>query len=234
MLLLPLLLGIAASRPAAWHLVLAGAALTGYLASASIQAWARAGRPVEHRLPILVYGGAFGALGSTLVVAFPPLLTILVVAVPAAVVVFGGARPATRRDLVNSLAQVAQAVVLVPAAAYVSGAFDAGRAAAGTAVAAAYLIGTVLVVRSVLRERGNHAFATISIGWHLAVTVAALAYLPVAYSATGLVLAGRAIVLPVLQRRWAGGRHALRPIHVGIVEIAASMAVVAVSFAVQI
>ncbi len=49
---------------------------------------------------------------------------LLVVVVPAGIVVFQGARPGTRRDLANSFAQVAQVLVLVPAAAYVSGEVD--------------------------------------------------------------------------------------------------------------
>jgi hypothetical protein len=172
MLLVPLLLGVAASRPGSWQLVLGGAAFAGYLFSATLQAWARARRPPEYRSPILVYGAVFGVLGLMLVAAFPPLLLSLVVVVPTAIVVFQGARPGTRRDLANSFAQVAQALVLVPAAAYVSGEVDLERIVAYTAVAGAYLVGTVLVVRSVLRERGNEAFAALSVGFHVVVMLA--------------------------------------------------------------
>ena len=41
-------------------------------------------------------------------------------------------------------------------------------------------------------------------------------------------------VLPVIQRRRAGTSRPLRPIHVGIVEIVASLAVVVVAFAVPL
>jgi hypothetical protein len=230
MLLVPLLVGVAASRPAPWHLVLAGAALTAYLASASIQAWTRARRPRGYRAPIVAYGGLFAILGLTLVVAFPALLLTLVVAGPAAFVVLGGARPGTRRDLANSLAQVAQALVLVPAAAYVSGSFEVEPVVAATAVAAGYLIGTVLVVRSVLRERGNETFAALSVGFHVVLVGLALAVLPPVYAVVAAALALRALALPILQRRLAAGPRPLRPIHVGLVEIAASLAIVAVVF----
>jgi len=230
MLLVPLLVGVAASRPAPWHLVLAGAALTAYLASASVQAWTRARRPRAYRAPIVAYGGLFAILGLTLVVAFPALLLTLVVAGPAAFVVLGGARPGTRRDLANSLAQVAQALVLVPAAAHVSGTFEVERVVTATAVAAGYLIGTVLVVRSVLRERGNEAFAAASIGFHVVLVGLALAVLPPIYAVIAAALALRALALPILQRRLAAGPRPLRPIHVGLVEIAASIATVAVVF----
>lgn len=234
MLLLPLLLGVAASRPSPWHLALGGAALAAYLTSASLQAWTRARRAPGYRSPILVYGATFAGLGLVLVVAFPRLLLTLLVAIPAAIIIFQGAKPGTRRDLANSVAQVAQALVLVPAAAYVSGEFEVDRVAAYTAIAAAYLLGTVLVVRSVLRERGNDAFAALAMGTHLAVAAVALVLLPAGYGVLGLALATRAIALPFLQRRWAGGPRPLRPIYVGLVEIAASVAVVVVAFVIPI
>lgn len=234
MLILPLLLGVAASRPTGWQIVLGGTALAAYLASAVLQAWSRARRSPEYRSPILVYGAAFVVPGAVLVVAFPPLALVLLVAVPAALVVFQGAKPGTRRDLANSVAQVAQALVLVPAAAFVSGEFEIDRVFAYTAIAAGYLLGTVLVVRSVLRERGNVAVATLSIGAHLALAAVAILLLPAGYGVVALALAGRAVGLPFLQRRLARGRHPLRPIHVGLVEIAASVAVCVVAFAVPI
>ncbi len=234
MLALPLLLGVAASRPDAWQLVLAGVALSGYLLSATLQAWSRARRTPEYRRPILVYGVAFAILGLVLVVAFPPIVLTLLVALPAALVVFLGARPGSRRDLANSVAQVAQAIVLVPAAAFVSGEFDVDRVLPYSAVAAAYLVGTVLVVRSVLRERGNVAFTALSVGFHAVVTTLAIALFPGGYALLGVGLTARAIALPAVQRARASGARPLRPIHVGLVEIAASVAVVVVSFAVPL
>jgi hypothetical protein len=234
MLALPLLLGVAASRPDAWQIVLAGAALSAYLGSAAFQAWSRARRPPAYRPPIVAYGVTFAALGGALVLVWPALLLAALVVVPAGLVVFGGARPGTRRDLANSLAQVVQALVLVPAAAYVSGAFEPERVVAYLAVAAAYLVGTVLVVRSVLRERGNDRFAALSVGFHLATLVAAVLFLPWPYAVVAAGLTARAAALPVVQRRRAGTSSPLRPIQVGIVEIVASVAVVVVSFAVPL
>jgi YwiC-like protein len=234
MLLVPLLLGVAASRPYAWQLVLGCAAFAGYLTSATLQAWARARRPPEYRPPMLAYGTVFAVTGLLLVVAFPSLLLSLVVVVPTAIVVLGGARPGTRRDLANSLAQIAQALVLVPAAAYVSGEVDVERIVAYTAVAAAYLVGTVLVVRSVLRERGNEAFAALSVGFHVAVMLLAIWLYPAGYALLAVALTARAIALPVVGQRWASGSHRLRPIYVGVVEIVASVAVVVVSFAIPL
>jgi hypothetical protein len=234
MLLLPVLLGVAASRPDPWQLAVAGAALSAYLASATVQAWTRSRRPPEYRLPITVYGTIAAGLGVLLLVAFPPLALAGVVVVPTAAIVFRGAQPGTRRDLANSLAQVAQALVLVPITAFVSGAWDVQAVLAYTLVAAGYQVGVVLVVRSVLRERGNTAIRALSVGFHVLLVIVAAAFLPLPYLVLALGLTARAIALPLVQRRLAGGPRPLRPVHVGMVEILASLAVVLVGLAVPI
>ena len=173
MLAVPLLLGIAATAGSAWHLLLAVAAVAGYLAAATAQAWLRARRRPDYVPSLAVYGGIFAIAGLVLVVAFPALLLSAVVVVPAGALVVGGARPGTPRDLANSLAQTAIALVLVPAAGLVSGAWDASVVVVATAVAGGYLVGTVLVVRSVIRERGNRGFAALSVGFHVACAIVA-------------------------------------------------------------
>jgi hypothetical protein len=133
---------------------------------------------------------------------------------------------------VNSLAQTAIALVLVPAAGHLSDAWDPAAVAAATAIAAGYLVGTVLVVRSVIRERGNRAFAALSVAFHAACTIAAAATIAWPYAVYFAGLTGRAVALPVVERRAAGGPRPLRPIHVGIVEIVASTVLVILAFAV--
>lgn len=230
MLAVPFLLGVAASTPGAWQLVLAAASVLGYLASATGQAWLRARRRAPFTLPLAVYGAGFGVLGVALLLAFPPLLATVVVLGPTAALVVAGAKPGTRRDLVNSLAQAAQAVVLVPSAAWVSGAFNATSVAVATGVAAVYLLGTVLVVRSVLRERDSTAFATVSTGFHVLLVAPALLLGPV-WAILALTLAVRAAALPLAARRRAGTPRPLRPVHVGAVEAVVAVAVVVVAFA---
>ena len=226
MLILPLLVGVAASSPSPWQLLLAAAAVAGHLASTTAQAWSRARRSSVYVTPLATYGGAFALLSVPLVVAFPRLLLILLVAGPAAVIVVGGARPGTKRDLANSLAQVAQALVLVPAGAYVSGELDVPVTVAATAVAAGYLVGTVLTVRSVIRERTNQRFAAASVAFHVPLVAALPWPSPWPYTALAVALAMRAGGIPVLQRRLAGGPRPLRPVHLGLVEIVASVLVV--------
>lgn len=236
MLLLPLVLGVTASRLDPWQGVLAVAAVSGYVSTATIQAWTRARRPPAYRAPILVWGTLFAVSALALAAAFPALLLCLLVILPSSAVVLLGARPGYRRDALNSLAQVAQALVLVPAAAVVSGAFAPAAAGFATLVAAVYLVGSVLVVRSVLSERGNARFAGLAITFHGVVAGLALvgvigAWLPLGYAAVAAWLLLRAVGLPALQARWAGGSRRLRPVHVGVVEIVSSALVILASLA---
>jgi hypothetical protein len=232
MLALPLLLGIASTAISPWDLPLAAAALAGYLAAATTQAWLRARRRPSYVPSLAVYGGVFVVAAVLLVVAFPALLLAAVVVVPAGALVVGGARPGTPRDLANSLAQTAIALVLVPAAGYVSGAWDPAAVVTATAIAAGYLVGTVLVVRSVIRQRGNRPFAILSVGFHAALVVAAAVALPWPYAVYAVGLTARAVALPVVERQRAGTARPLRPITVGIVEIVASITLVVLAFAV--
>ncbi|MFH1474782.1 MAG: YwiC-like family protein [Chloroflexota bacterium] len=234
MLAVPLLLGVAATAPSPWHLVLGVAAVAGYLAAATAQAWLRARRRPTFLPSLALYGGVFATAGGLLLVAFPALLLATVVVVPASALVIGGARPGTPRDLVNSLAQTAIALVLAPAAALLSGAWEADTVLRATLVAAGYLVGTVLVVRSVIRQRGRLGFTAFSVAFHAALTVGAAVILPWAYAACAAGLTARAIGLPIVERRRAGTARPLRPVHVGIVEIVASTVLVVIAFVVPL
>ncbi len=156
------------------------------------------------------------------------------VVVPAGALVVGGARPGTPRDLANSVAQTLIALVLAPAAALVSGAWEADAVLRATLVAAGYLGGTILLVRSVIRERGNRGFAALSVGCHAALVVAAAVALPWPYAVYAAGLTARAVALPVVERRRAGTGRPLRPVHVGIVETVASTVLVILAFAVPL
>lgn len=232
MLAVPLLLGVAASRPSAWQLILAAAAVAGYLASATAQAWLRSRRRPSYVPSLATYSTVFVASGLALLASHPALLATAVVLLPAGAITIAGARPGTGRDLASSLAQVAIVLVLVPAAAYLAAPLEPAAVVPATSVAAGYLVGTVLVVRSVIRERGNARFAGLSVGYHAALVFGAAALLPWAYAAVAAGLLARAIGLPVVQRRRAGTARPLRPVQVGVVEIVASTALVVAAFAV--
>ena len=234
MLALPILVGVAASRFVPGQLLLAGAAVAAYLASATLQAWLRARRRPSYVPSIIVYGAAAALLGIPLLVLEPRLILAAIVVVPAGALTLAAARPGTPRELVLSLAHVAQASVLVPAAMLLAGETSAWVLGAATAIAAAEMAGSVLAVRSVIRERDNAGFAVRSVGYHVAITLAAAATLPLAYAALGAGLTVRAAALPLVRRRLAASGRGLRPIQVGLVETVASAALVAVAFAVPL
>ncbi len=91
-------------------------------------------------------------------------------------------------------------------------------------------MGTVLAVRSVIREQGNAGFAAVSVGFHLAATVVGAFLLPWPLAVVLGLLAVRAAALPLVQRRLRGTATPLRPVHVGIVEMVGASLVVGVAF----
>jgi hypothetical protein len=234
MLALPILVGVASSRFVPAQLLLAGAAIAGYLASATLQAWLRARRRPSYVPSIIVYGAAAALFGIPLLVLEPRLILAGLIVVPADALTLRAARPGTPRDLMLSLAHVAQASVLVPAAMLVAGETRVWVLAAATAIASAEMAGSVLAVRSVIRERDNAAFAFRSVGYHALITLAAAATLPLAYAALGAGLTARAAALPLVRCRLGATGRGLRPVQVGLVETIASAALVAVAFAVPL
>ena len=230
MLAVSALLGVAASHVDPRQLVLSVAAVSGYLASSAGLDWIRARRRA-YLEPVAVFGAVCVASGGSLLVAFPALGVVAVVVAVAAAVTAVMARLGHPRSLVASLAQVAQAACLVPAMALVAGpGSEPTTVARATVVAGLYLAGSVLVVRSMIRERGNRPFRAVSIGYHVGVVVVEAWLLPAAYAVLAAALVLRAVGLPALQDRFAAGPRRLRPIHLGLVEFAASAALAAVAF----
>jgi hypothetical protein len=231
MLAIPLLLGISVGRFNGWQLALAGAAASGYLTSATAQTWRRARSRRKYRSTLLVYGSLFVAFSLALTISHPALCLALLALIPAAAVTVWLSRPGRSKGVTESLAQVAEALVLIPAAAYLAGPLNDSRVALATLAAGLYLAGTVLAVRSVIRERGNSRFAALSTGYHTIAAIAALLLLPGVYAALFVALAVRALALPIAERRLADTAHPLRPKGVGMVEIVASVCLVGLCFA---
>ncbi len=234
MLALPILVGIAASRFLPGQLLLAGTAVAAYLASATLQAWLRARRRPSYVPSIAAYGAATALLGIPLLVLEPRLILAVFVLVPAGALTLAASRPGTPRELALSLAHVAQASILAPAAMLLAGETRTWVLGAAAAIVAGEMAGSVLAVRSVIRERDNVAFAVRSVGYHAVITLAAAATLPLAYAALAAFLTARAAALPLARRRLASTGRGLRPIHVGLMEAIASIALVALALAVPI
>jgi hypothetical protein len=129
------------------------------------------------------------------------------------------------RSMANDLLLVAQAVAAVPmTVAVVAGpaalAGDlAGLTTTCTLVVAGYLAGSVIHVKSLLREAGNSSFRRLNLGWHAAALVASTLVSP--WWAVGFVPAlVRALVL----------RPGLRPGAIGGVEAIVSVLMVIAAF----
>lgn len=234
MLALPFLIGIAATRFDLWDLPLGAAAVAGYLASATALTWARARSRERYSVSLVAYALVAAIFGAALVVTHPGLALVLVILVPAGVATLVAAKSGRARGLVAGLAQVAETLVLVPASAYLAGPLDWAIVGRATFLAAIYLVGALLAVRSLIREQGNSLFAAVSIGFHVAAAAVGVVLLPWPYVVLLALLAVRSVALPVVQGRRRGSARPLRPIHVGVLEMVAAVCVVGIAFAVPI
>lgn len=228
-LAVPLLLGVAVSGPSPWHVLLGVAAASAYLASVAALEWTRSRRPAQLR-PLALFGTALLVSGGPLLAVEPTLLWVAAFVLAVNGVTVGTSLLGHPKSVVVSLAEVGQALALVPAAALLSEAAPGTTVGLATAAAALYLVGSVLMVRSVIRERGNIAFLAASLTYHVVAVAIAWLLLPLPYVVLAAALLARAVALPEIQRRRSATR--LRPIHIGLVEIVASVVLVVLAFSI--
>ena len=228
-LAVPVLVGMAVAgwSPVAWLFLVAflcaypvgyygGRALTTRVRRGS---WTRLARRERDRaLPWAVLLAAFGI---PLVVVRPWLL---LVALGLAVLWVAGLAVAARqgeRSLANDLVLICQAVVGVPITVAIvagPGAVTGTLAAAtwtATALVGGYLIGSVLHVKSLLREAGNVGMRRVDVGWH-----AALAGAGAVANPWWLVGFGPALLRAVVAH--PGGK----PLVIGVIEAVVAVLVV--------
>jgi hypothetical protein len=186
-LIVPVLCGfaVAGTSPSGWLFLAAwvcaypvgyylGRALTARVRRGS---WSRLAR--RERARALPWAALTAALGLPLALTRPWLLA----AAGLLAVLWGmGLAIAARRgerSLANDLMLVAQAAVALPlAVAVVAGPSAltgvlAGPTVEATLIIAAYLAGSVLHVKSLLREAGNATFRRVDVAWHSVLVVAA-------------------------------------------------------------
>ncbi len=218
MLLLPYATAVCVAGPRWPHLPLLGAWLAGYLFSYYALLAVKTGRVDRVRPQLLVYGGATALLGLPVlttrpaVLGYAPLYAVLV-AINA-----GHARGRQERALLNDLASVAQSVLMVFVVATVAGSPAATLAGVAAAVGA-YLVGTVLYVKTMIRERGSVGYRWASVAYHLAaLAVAVVAGWGPAVAAVFALLLLRAALLPAAR---------LTPLRVGLVELVGTLLVFA-------
>lgn len=223
LLAVPYLAGVIAAGFTAWQLALLVAVLAGYPLSYYGLMAVKTYRLDRVGPQLAGYGLVTAAALVPLLVARPALLFYAPAYVVLAAVNATFARYRRDRALLNDLAFVLECALLVPVAATVAG---VGAGAVTTAFVAALLsgAGSVLFVKTMIRERGRSGYRRASVAFHVvALLVAALAA-PVLAVPFGAYLL-RAALLP--------GRD-LRPGRVGLVELGCSvllLAALAVAYA---
>jgi hypothetical protein len=220
MLLVPWLAGVLTAGYHWAHLPLLGAWLAGYLFSYYALQAVKSRRLSRFRPQLLLYGPVTAALGLLVVLVRPQTL----VYAPAYLLLLAlntwYARRRRERALLNDLTSVVQSCLMTFVATTVA------QAGIGPVVPAfiailLYFTGTVLYVKTMIRERGNTSYYRASVAYHvLALGAAALLSIPVA--AVFVFLSVRAAVLP---------RYRLTPKHVGIIEIVAATLVLSTAVA---
>lgn len=208
MLLVPWLAGILVAGFRWPHLPLLVAWLAGYLLSYYALQAVKTRRLSRFRPQLLLYAPITAALGVLVVLGRPEVLSYAPAYAFLLAVNACYARLRRERALANDLASVVQSCLMVLVATTVAGA-DISRATLAFVTVLLYFTGTVLYVKTMIRERDNPAYYRISVAYHV-FAFAVAACLGVMSAVVFAALLVRAAVLP---------RHRLTPKHVGIVEI---------------
>jgi len=236
MLVVPFAVGVLDAEPSWRHLPLLLAWLVGYLAFFAAGLWLRSRCKPRYAPPVRAYGALTVALGLVVVAIEPELLRWAAVFLPLlAASLWCSWRRADRTLLNDGVTVLAACLMTVVVAgvgenggrpgtpglaglAWLPGA-DQARPWVLAGLLLAYFAGTVLYVKSMIRNRGDRGRYALSVAYHAAVCVPVAAAGPW-LGALFVALAVRAAVVP---RRWPG----LTPARIGVGEIAASLALAA-------
>jgi YwiC-like protein len=222
MLVVPYVAGLLAAGFRWPDVALLGAWVSGYLLSYYSFAALRSRRPARYRDQLLRYTALAAPLAAVVVAARP---AVLVYAPAYAVLVaVNAAYAARRRDraLLNDMASVVQSCLMVFVVATVAG-VPPGAVAGTFVLCLAYFAGTVLYVKTMIRERGDARYRRWSIGFHVVALGVAVVVSPWAGVLFAWLLV-RAMVFPGVISRGRG----LSPLRVGLVEIANSLVLLGV------
>jgi hypothetical protein len=216
MLLVPYACGVAIAGFAWPDVPLLGAWLAGYLFSYYALQWVKVRTWSRFRSQLLLYGGLALLFGGLVVAARPAVLLYGPVYALLLAANAGYARLRRDRALANDLVSVVGSCLVVFVAATVAGAPPRDVAVAFMACLL-YFAGTVVHVKTLIRERGSVRYHRASVAYHvLALGVAV--WLGPALALVFALLLARAIVFP---------RLTLTPQRIGITEVVASVLLVA-------
>lgn len=186
MLILPFLVGlIYGVQDSGLHAVtlpLFALWMVGYFAFNALSLWLKSGRQARYLKAVQVYGAASAALGAVVLLLQPALLTWVPVYAP--LLGIGLWRAAVRDD--TSL--LSRWVTVIAACLFCAVIFSDGfhvfmgqlgtdvqaqRTAKATLILLAYFLGTVLYVKTMIRERGQVRWVTASVAFHATCTLIA-------------------------------------------------------------
>jgi len=178
MLLIPFLFGMLAAKPAALHALLFLGWLLVYLCSYPLLQWIRTRKWQVYGKPLTVYGSLLLPIGVALFALRPALIGMALLFIPLFVVNGYYARRNRERSLVNDLAAVMQFSLIVFVAYQVGGGSNWRLAGELFGFSVLYFTGTVFYVKTMIREKHNVKYYRLSVGYHLALLVAAAIWLP--------------------------------------------------------
>jgi hypothetical protein len=213
MLVVPYIAGLLAAGFAWPDIPLLVAWIAGYLFSYFALLAIKTRRYDRYRSQLLSYGSATVIAGSVVLIARPALLVFAPVF---AVVLLVNGRFAANRDdraLVNGLVSAAAAMLILPVVAVVGGQ-DVWSVSGTFVVLLLYFAGTVLFVKTCIRERGNVGLLRASIAFHVGALAVAPWVAPL-YAVPFAWFLARAVVVP--SRR-------LTAKQLGVIEIGSSLA----------
>lgn len=233
LLTLPLVVGVWLAGPDWRHLLLAAFWLVGYLAYYATGRWLRARRRRRDLPPVVVYATAAGVLGLATLAALPHLVRWLPLFLPLLAASGWLTLRGAERSLANDAVTVVAACLMAPVAFDAGGGSEWPAAWVAFGVLTGYFLGTVLYVKTMIRERGRAGYVRGSVAYHLAGTLAAGGLVVTGWQTLWLVavwlgLTARAVLGPALNRR---RDRPLRPVVVGVGEIVASVLVTVVLLA---
>jgi hypothetical protein len=231
MLVLPVVVGAVSAGLVPGHALLLAAWLSGYLAYFAAGLWFRSRRRARYWPPVRAYTLVALVLGLALVATRPTLLSWGLAFGPLLAVSLHASWLRMDRSMLNDTVTVVAACLMPVVAAGVAGAGPHGwpGAADGRAwwlstVLLAYFYGTVLYVKSMIRDRDDPRRYAQSVAYHVGLAVLGLAFswaVGTGLTVLLVVLALRAWLVP---RRWPRAT----PRAIGVGEIVACVALAAV------
>ncbi|MCF2707471.1 YwiC-like family protein [Arcanobacterium haemolyticum] len=236
MIAVPPLVGIMESGGRAAHILLLATWWLGYFCFYAATLWLKSRFNHRYARPVAVYGTATAACGTATLVVAPYLLRWVPLFLPLVLVAGVAAWLREDRSLWSGFATVAAASLLLPVAWDVSSAGTSGFSGTTTmwlhtALLFGYFGGTVLYVKTNIRERRSTGYLMTSIAWHGAWTVIALlavngihgATVSMWHGAVWVLLTARAVLVPLAGR--AG--HPVSVMAIGVGEVVSCVAIAA-------